>query len=160
MEAAQIKVLALIVILTGMLVGVGVLTLDKFGDATYDTNTVATERIVWPAVNGTVSFAHGNVSQLLSIANTSGTTVPSSNYTLALSTGVLTALDNTSGIVADGDNVDVSYYWIEYDSKAAVALDSARDTVSGINTTWLSLIITISVLSIIMVLVITGFGRQ
>lgn len=42
---------------------------------------------------------------------------------------------------------------------AVTAINAARDAVSGIATTWLSLIVTIAVLSIIMVLVIRGFSR-
>lgn len=42
---------------------------------------------------------------------------------------------------------------------AETAINAARDEISTIATTWLSLIVTIAVLSIIMFLVIRSFGK-
>lgn len=42
---------------------------------------------------------------------------------------------------------------------AAVAFDAGRDAISGIGTSWFSLIVTIGILSIILGLVIAGFSN-
>lgn len=159
MEAKEVMELTLILILAGMLIGVGVLTLDKFSAAVYDSHTVTNETIVWPANTTTVNLTYGNVSALIDIFNASGDTIPSTHYNFSADYGMFTAWDNTS-YAADGDNVGVTYTWMDFDSQAALALEGGRDATSGIATTWLSLIVTIAVLAIIMTLVIQGFGAR
>lgn len=157
MEINKLPSFVLLLILVGMLLGVGILTFGMFASADYKSRTVVNESVTWPAEGANVSLAHGNLTSLTSVINGSSDAVPSSNYTVYLSAGKITNLENSSYCTA-GDTCYVNYVWNDYYTPATVSLNDASTASSAISSTWLSLIITIAVLAIIIGLVIAGFA--
>lgn len=145
------------IVAVGMLLGVGVLTLDKFGTATKESLTILNESFTVPAANATVTLNNGNITSFTKILNASGGTWSSSSYSVDLTLGVLNNTGNT-GACTNGSTCYAYYIYDEYDTDANTALSSGRDAISEIGTTWLGLIITIIVLSLILGLVIKSFN--
>jgi hypothetical protein len=158
MELQELQPFVVMLILVGLLIGVGVLTLDKFGDATYYSTTITNESFTAPAQDGTVSLAKTGMLSVSEVNN--GTDVlDSSNYTVALDTGVLTLNDNTTGCPTAG-TCYATYVYKDYNTKTATAVDSARDEVSNVTTTWLGILITIVIMALILTAVIRSFSAR
>lgn len=147
MELDKLHGFVLLVVLVGMLVGVGVLALDQLGDAAKD-DTAISESIA--IASGTGTTANDEVVSMEAFYNAS-TTWTVGNQINFTEYGVITT-----------SNVSDATYTINYtyaaDSATTTATTGARDEVSSINTTWLSLIVTIAILAIIMALVIRSFS--
>ena len=147
-------------ILVSMVLGVGVLVLEKFQVETYDTNTTSNEIIT---MAGDGSFAVGNVataqSRALSIAyfndrNETGVAIwsPGSDVNISRNGTVQGALN-----VSDATyNISYSY---EADSAASLTSSNAVGALLPVSSTWLPLIVTIFVLAIILGLVIRSFAQ-
>jgi len=156
--------LLIILFLTGMVLGVGILTLGKF----VETTKVATE-----IINEQVTFA-SNVStqlsqdEIISIGNydlynfTDGSVIYNStdkghNFTLVA--GNWTEYGVLSLALINNGDYNVTYTYMEF-SNSSRAAAYVEDSMMTIPSDWLPLIITISVLAIVLSLVIGSFGRR
>lgn len=158
MDYKSLPMFVLTIVLVGLLVGVGVLSLDKFGDAAAESTVITNESFVVPAaINGTVTLTNSNQTKFTQVLNSSGAVWASSNYSTVLSTGVLTVLDNSSGICDSGDTCYAYYTYDNYNTQPVTAIYSGRDAVGEVSITWMDLIITIGILAIIIGMVIGGF---
>lgn len=149
MKFNDLPKICLALLLVGMIVGVGVLTLDKFGLASIEATAITNESV-------TISGGEGNLAgypvlSITEVRNESGATfeaVTDYNYTVA--TGAL------EGFATDGD------YYFDYSynrtTPTVTALNGARDAIGPIGSTWMSLIVTIIVLSVLVALVIMSFA--
>ena len=149
----------LILVVVGLMVGVGVLALDKFGDATKESTVITNESFTVPAANATVTLSNGNITTFTQILNASGSTWTSTQYSIDLTTGVLNNTGNT-GACTNGTTCYAYYTYDEYDTTSATAIDAGRDAVGAVSNTWLTLIVTIGILAIILGLIIGGFGGR
>jgi len=70
---------------------------------------------------------------------------------------IIKSSDPTDGYADGVYNITYSYL---ADSSASTAIDDGTTEVSNISTNWLGLIVTIAILSIIVVLIVTGFARR
>ena len=156
MEWNKLPTIVLTLILVGLIVGVGVLTLDKFGAATKESTIITNESFTVPAANATVTLSNGNITAFTKILNASGDTWDSGQYSVDLSAGTINNTGN-SGACTNGSTCYAYYTYDEYDTSANTALGNSRDAVGDVSNTWLSLIVTLLMLAIIMYLVISGF---
>lgn len=155
MEFKNLPTVVLSIVLIGMILGVGILVFNNFGQATREE--VATSESL-PQAAGvltttnspikSVSF-YGNTTKSNTTFNCVGCAV---NYTAA--TGVF-AVENT--VFDDGVSYTVNYTYYKNSSSTDVMVSTAA-AISPIASTWLSLIVTIIALSIIMVFVIKSFS--
>jgi len=152
MEINELFKFVLIIVLTGMIIGVGVLTLDKFGSAV-KTDTASLAAVTFTAGVGTT--ANDDVTSINYITN--GTFY----LTGANATSPLTNV-TTAGVISTYVDVTPGAYNVSYqydaDSPATTALASGRDEVSNVSTVWLGLIVTIAILAIILTMVIRSFS--
>lgn len=157
MEVKDLYAFVLMLVLVGMVLGVGILVLDRFL-LTVDQVTVANENFTTPAVNSSTTLANTNLVSLSSIVNQTGDTwTLTTGYTVSLVAGTITNIDN--GTCQEGNQCNATYVYSRTTGAPAVALGEARDAVGDIPELWLPLIVTIAVLSLILVLVIRSFGR-
>lgn len=143
-------------VLIGMVLGVGVLTLDKFGTATKDSTTITHEVI--SIASGVGATANDDVTSVSFFGNSTyntdidfviGTDV---NWTTA---GAITARATN---FTDGD-YNISYLY-DKDSKTTTSMGSVVSAITPLSTTWLPLIVTIAALAIILTMVVASFGRK
>jgi len=147
----------LLLLLIGMVLGVGVLMMDKFGVATYNTARAPIEQLT-------------NVNTVNYTALTYPTAdITSYNYTAFNATNAVslqcnnrgkwdcTAVKIIDGSAINNTNVNISYYY-GASSVASAALVNVRTEISAISTTWLGLIVTVAILSIVLMVVLSSFG--
>ena len=154
MKLNELKNFVLIVVLVGMILGVGILVLDSFSSAAYINTGVINGSFTYPAVNGSVSLGR-ELLTLTGIVNSTAQTVPTTAYNVTLSTGVISSLSN--GSCDAGDTCFASYTYKRF-GVATTSINASRDSLSPIATTWMPLIVTVAILSIILVLVIKSFS--
>lgn len=159
MELNNVARFALVILLIGMIVGIGVLILDRMSTspALYNDVTIANESVSWGAPQTNRSLAHGNITTFTKVANIAGTAYGSGNYSINTSAGILTVLSNTTGI-GSGATVYVYYEYEDRNSEATQALGAARDALAELATSWMGLIVLIGALSVILVMVIRSFS--
>ena len=152
MEMKDLTSVVLVLVLVGLIVGVGVLVLDQFGQSVRQINTVVAEDVTLTTNAGTLT----NVPVI--------TFTRFGNSTVNLTTGTDVNVTLASGaIVTNGALVDgtyQAYYTYYYNTSATTVLNSGVSAVSGIATNWMALIVTIIVLALILGFVVTSFGNK
>jgi len=149
MEINKLTSVTLLLVLVALIVGIGVVIFDKFGEATRNEITVVDETVAIDTNAGTL--AESPVKVLTSFSNSTVTFTVGTQVNVTLSTGALV----TSG-VANGD-YDATYTYYD-DSATTTVMTSGTTAVGGIATNWFGLIVTIVVLALILGLVIRSFG--
>jgi len=154
METNQIPQLVLFLVLAGMLLAVGILTLGKFSTTVRDSVTVTDEQVTMTAAAGTT--AHGNITAWTSFYNATNS---SDTYTLELGTNVTAA----SGAITTAENIsgtwNVSYVYDE-EGDASTTTNEVVEAVKPIASDWMPLIVTVAVLSIVLILVLKSFKTR
>lgn len=154
MDMKILRNFVVMLVLIGMVLGVGVLTLDKFGIATKDSTTVSHEVI--SIASGIGATANDDVTSVTFFGNSTYNTDDDFtintdvNWTTA---GAITARSNN---FTDGD-YNISYAY-DADSTTTTSMGSVVGAITPVATTWLPLIVTIMALGIILTLVIRSFG--
>jgi len=149
MEIKQLESFVLLLVMLGLIIGVGVLTLDKFGVATKDSTIVYSENVTITAGVGTPT--NDDITSLDDCYDSSNRSHLILNSECNLS-GTTEILVNTTGNGIIGIN-----YTYDKDSTATTTVTSVNTSMGTIASTWLPLIVTIVVLSIILTLVIRSF---
>ena len=157
MEIRDLYPFVLLLIMVGMVIGIGVIIIDSLADASRISTPISNESFTMPAQNATVSLSHGNITSMTQILNSSGSALPSTNYSVDLDTGVLNNTHNETGF-EEGETLYAYYVYDDYDTTAASSLHSTRDAISSVATDWLPLIVIVAVLAIILTLVIRSFA--
>lgn len=144
----NLQTFALVMVMVGMLVGVGVLVQDKFSSAVHDSTSVTYQAITISSGAGTTTS--NNVTAVAFFGNFThnGTIDTTVNWTAA---GAITTAGFANGVY----NISYTY---DQSNAATSALDGSASAIGAIGSTWQSLIITIGVLALIMGLVISGFA--
>ena len=170
MDYKNLYTFVLTLVLIGIIIGVGLLVLGKFGDATRDTNTVNNETsdniatgFAGTPSNMTITLTNTPVRDITRITNSSNyVAILNTDYNVSsLATGSIILWNYTeNGMFTSGGGgsiyVNITYRYYA-DSKATTELDNVIDAVAEIPSTWLPLIVTIVVLAIILTLVISSF---
>lgn len=161
MEAEKIYPFILLLVMTGMIIGVGIITLDKFSQASYNTFTVS-QNVTLNSLKE-AKLQEGNLTQIHSIINATNlaylrvnTSHPKVNY----SHGSLHLEFNRTGDLYGGQLVYVTYSFRDYETSAKRGLVSANNSLIDIPDSWLGLIVTVFVLSIILSIVIVSFRNK
>ena len=139
------------VLAVGLLLGVGILALDYFGDA---VKTPAT-------INETITIT-SLVGQTANDEVTSATFF--GNATVSCSPVISSCMNiSSSGRITTNSSFANGAYNLRYtydaDSAGTTALSNSITAVSAISSTWLPLIITVSVLAILLYFIIGSFGK-
>uniref|UniRef100_A0A6M3K0W3 Uncharacterized protein n=1 Tax=viral metagenome TaxID=1070528 RepID=A0A6M3K0W3_9ZZZZ len=155
MEVDQLKGFVVMLILVGMVIGVGVLTLDKFATAGR-TSTAVVDEIVAIA-SGAGNLANDNVTAMTAYFEKS--TNASQNYTLTASNWTDTGALSFSAVTVGDGNYNFSYSHNKASASTTTA-ESVRDSIATIAITWLPLIVTVAALAIIMFMVVGSFAGK
>ena len=154
MEIEKIYPFVLLVLLVGMIIGVGILTMDKFGVATREAATKTNESIVLASNTGTTT--NSNVTSISFFGNASNNSV--TEFVLNTEVNI-----TTNGVITVDTKIEDGTYNVSYAyTKGNPAYDALEDTgyeLSTMASTWIGLIITIFVLATIMFLVIRSFAN-
>ena len=145
----------LMFIVVAMLIGVGVLSMDKFGTAVREKTVITNESFTVPAVNATVTLSNGNMTTFTQILNSTSGVWASTDYSVTLLTGILN--NTANGSCKEGDTCYAYYTYDNYDTKPIETIYASRDAVGEVSITWMDLIVTIGILAIIIGMVVSGF---
>lgn len=160
MEVKDIVPFVLLIVLCGMLLGTGIMVIDRFSRNVRDTTTL-TDSGVNLSVSGTKTLSKTYCLSIVSIDNVTSTW-GLTTYNVSLSspdTCVMTYSAIAACSKAPKCNVTFTY---GASNAAVVATTNTVSAISPIATTWIGLIVTVAILSIILGLVINSFvpGRK
>lgn len=145
----------LLLVAVGMLLGVGILTLDKYSTAVRTTTTVQDDGV--NVSSGAATLSQTYCIGLTGITNYSGVAFSASTYNVSY-TNTETCAINSDLPVHMLYNVTFTY---GASTTAQTAADNVVSAMSPIASQWLPLIVTVFVLAIILTLVIKSFaGKQ
>ena len=147
---------AIVIIVTlSLLVVVGLIMLDTFGDNVKDSTGVTDEAVT--VASGTFTTANNEVTSVQAFFNATGEIVAlisAADFNWTEESGVV-LLNSSYDDGASGDWL-INYTY-DKDSTTTDALDDSRGAIGAINSTWLALLITIVILSVILGLIIRSF---
>ena len=158
MELQELTPFVLMIVLTGMILGVGILTLDNLGDAVKKSTDIVNESVTFIGA-GLGSTANDEVTEITYVGNGTidctvfNTALWCANYTDA---GAITLNASTFTDVTANYNVSYTY---DADVSTTTVTTDVNSALGAISTTWLALIVTVFVLAIILVLVIRSFKQ-
>lgn len=142
-------------VLVGMLLGVGVLVLDSYGRAARTTTTVTDASV--NVSTGAATLSQTYCLTVGSIINsTGGVAYSATTYNVSYTT------KDTCVITSDlplGQLYNITYTY-GASNAAQVAADNTNSAITPISSTWMPLIVTVVVLSIILMLVMSSFGMR
>lgn len=152
MELGALAGVVLFLVLTGMVLGTGILVLDKFGSASRDSITVTDNGV--NLTSGSATLSQTYCTKITSVKNITDATFDISTYNVTITN------EATCAIEAD---LPVSYlYNVTYkygaSNTAVTTMSSVITAITPVASTWLPLVVTVMVLSVILVLVIRSFA--
>ena len=154
MDIKDLQPIVVMLVLLGVIIGIGLLIFDNFGVATKDSTDLVEEVTI---AAGTVTLSYDDVTAISGLTNATDdftALIATDNFTWTTA-GVVTV--NVTNIPNQDYNVTYTY---DADSTTTTVMGSMATATSPIATTWLPLIVTIIVLSIILTLVITSFSQR
>jgi hypothetical protein len=158
MDIKDLVPITLLFLFVGMLLGVGVLVVDQFGRA---ARTSVTAISGGQAMNtsGSVDLADTFCTSIVSVDNaTTSFDVGTYNVKFTDADGCVISHDAISGCKTPGCNITYKY---GATTSTATAMINTNSAITPIASTWMALLVTVVVLSIILGLVITSFaGRR
>jgi len=158
METDKIPSIVLILISVALLIGIGVLLFDKFSDATKTTASVADETFAIASGIGTTANNEIVTSANVGVGNTSIGCFLLNNPACGNVTNAELGTIKMNASFADG-SYKINYSYLA-DSKASEASDSAGTSLGDIADTWMTVIITIIVMSLIIGMVVYSFQNK
>ena len=166
MDLQEVPKMAIVLLLTGIFFALAMVIMGSFQTQTYSLGNDATaEAFVVPlsdaTANGTVTLAHYPITTFTSITN--GTvTLAAANYSVALSTGVLTItyVNNASALCGNGTTCYATYVYTETTTAASTSVDNTITALGEIPNNWLVLIMVVVAASIIIGIVINNLGGR
>lgn len=158
MELRDLYPVVLMMIMTGMLLAVGLITLENFGDQVKTTSALVVNESIAYVTTGTAKTTY---DEPVAVSYWGNSTVNCQTVATCL---VDVAVDDAGYVTAVAKYGNGTYqlsYTYSVDSASTDTADAVVSSMSPIATTWMALIITIIVLSIILGLVINSFaGRR
>ena len=161
MELNNLQGFVLMLVMIGMLLGAGILILDKTSESIYDTVTVSDLAITIPAVN-TAAAIKGNITSYGYIRNATNDTFSSGNYTVHKANGTIFFDDVSVNLTCkEGQTCYLTTYtYKEYGTVASGVFGNVISATTPVASTWLPLIVTIVILAIILVIVVRSFQAR
>jgi hypothetical protein len=161
MEMNKLPMIILGVVAAALLIGVAMIVYDNIGQVP-TSRTVSNQTFTWTWDQDGVnqSLGHENVTKITRFINGSKSAVASADYTLLKDPGIITMTNGTS----IPENSSAVYIWYTYQDYQGPTNETMKDNITavgGIATDWMTLIVTIVVLSIILAMVLKSFtGRR
>lgn len=149
----DLKGFVLMLVLVGMVLGVGLIVLTQLSTSAKTTETMTNETITIAGHAGTT--ARDEIQSVTYFGNTTMKCYVFNSASACLNWSADGSV--TTNLTFGNKNYNISYTFLE-DSNASLASDNVSTAMQPIASTWLALIVTITVLSIILVLVIRAFG--
>ena len=156
MEVKNLYPFVFTIIVTGIILGVGVITFYNFGHAVKDSTVLLNESVTMTAGAGTT--ANDDVTAIAGVSNLTGEVFQNTNmdngsinFTLGGNIEVATGLDEAVLLV--------NYTYLK-DTAGTDMVDNMETAITPIATTWIPLIVTIAALAIVLLLVIRSFGAH
>lgn len=150
MDWNQLAGLALTLLLVGMVVGVGVLTLDKFATASKVDTTVTDEAVTITSGEGQLTY--DDVTEINSFYNA---TNASQAYTL---TSVNWSTQGQLALAVLDGSYNCSYHYDKDTAGVTSVIVASSTAVDDIANDWMTLIVTVAILAVILGLVIGAFA--
>lgn len=174
MEVNKLSGFVILIVLVTMLIGIGIIISDKIGSTNFYTRLGSndTETILVSSENNTaVSLDAGNITNLIKVVNESDQrTIDASCYTVDLANGSYKFFINQSGGLCEFSATTLKWDFVyDYKDFATITRNtmvSVSKEISNISTSWLGLIVTVAIASIVLFLVFNSFsgagkgGRQ
>lgn len=157
MELKALLGFVTILVLVSLVAGIGVLTLDKMSVAVKGIGVIkSTENVTFTNGAGTTAY-----DELLTLTGCYDATNKSAITVSAAGCRITNADLGTLAIPAtQGTPVKVQVnYTFSSDSPASTATDYGRNAVADVPEDWLSLVVTIGILSLILGMVIIGYAK-
>tara|TARA_Y100000310_G_scaffold215760_1_gene216728 strand:+ start:152 stop:631 length:480 start_codon:yes stop_codon:yes gene_type:complete len=156
MEVKNLYPFVFTIIVTGIILGVAVITFYNFGHAVKDSTVLLNESVTMTAGAGTT--ANDDVTAIAGVSNLTGEVFQNTN------------MDNGSINFTLGGNIEVATelneavllvnYTYLRDTAGTDMVDNMETAITPIATTWIPLIVTIAALAIVLLLVIRSFGAH
>ena len=144
--------LVMVLFLSGLLLGVGILTLEKFGDTVEESATITDEQVT--IASNTGQLAHWDITGISEFYNTTNEsqshTLTSANFTY---NGAVT-------VASVNDGVWNTTYTYDKDTNATQTMDNSISALIPVASDWMPLIVTVAVLSIVLGLVLSSFAMR
>lgn len=155
-------------ILLGVLIATGLIIIDKFqsSEVVSTTTTVTNESFTVPLTNttrnGTFTLANDDLVSFTQILNSSGATLGSGNYSVALTTGIvtITSPNNISSACMNGTTCYAYYVYRDVDSNVYTAISNVSSAVDDIPNNWLGVLIVAIIGAFVIGLLIRYFGQS
>ena len=147
----------LLIILVGMIIGVGIITMDAFSSTTYYTRS---------NYNDTVLIANYTAQQLdwgnitvTKVWNGTTNTLNSVCYTINATPGYFIYTNQTKDTCGTDANTNfqIIYSYLDYKTATSAATANVSTEIANIASDWIGLIVTVFILAIILGLVIMSF---
>lgn len=161
MELKDLYQFVLLIVLVGMIIGVGMITLDRFSTSTFYSRSDFNETIT-PSNNTHTALGHGNITAVVQVKNaTDENTFPSSCYTIYQPNGTfLLNIQDNATCKYGHYQLTVVYDYNDYATATRNAVSAVSTEIANISSNWLGLIVTVAILSIILFLVVRSFGSN
>ncbi len=161
MEVEKLYPFVIMIVLVGLILGVGIITLDKLGSLTYYTRTGYNDSVAISNFNTSIALDKGNIT-VISVKNlTNQVTIGSANYTIHATNGTILVYnfsDVDPAMISKSDQLSIVYDYKDYATATRDSAGKVVEELAKIPTDWLGLIITIVILSIILMLVVSNFS--
>lgn len=155
MEIKDIVPFVLLMVLCGMLLGTGILVLNKFNGAVRTTGTF-TDTAKNLSTGSTLTLSKTYCIAITSVGNGTATfSLATNNVTLAVADTCVVTYSPIPACTLPKCNITYTY---GVENSASTATTNTVTAITPIATTWLSLIVTVAILSIILGLVINSFA--
>lgn len=160
-ELGKLESFIFILFLVGMILGIGVLTFDKFSDASATNTYVNEDSFTW--VNNTnITLNFTDITTFTGVWNLTDY-LDSSYYNsdAVISDSILQLNEpNGSQPCSNGTICYAEYYYDDVNVKVQTVMNGTVDAVSPIASDWMPLLVTVFILTIILSLIIFSFGRN
>lgn len=150
MKVADLVPFVSMILIVGLVVGIGVLTTDKFSYAVKDDTTIANETVAFTAGAGTTAN-----DELVSV--TSGMIANGTTVAVTIGNADTGALTLGAPYAGEDQTVYLGYVY-KGDTATSTNMDSATTAIGEISEDWMGLIIVVAILALILGLTIAGFS--
>lgn len=160
-EVNKLYAFVLLIVLVGMIIGIGIITLDKFGATTFYNRYDATQNLTSTHLLNYTAYNlnYGNITNVDFVRNTSSS-LPGECYNVNKTPGQFEFRNETANCnaVMVSNGIYIQYDYKEYDTETGAATRNVMSEIANIASDWLGLIVTVFVLAIILFFVIRSFN--
>lgn len=162
-DLKELPQLTLMIVIVGMVIGAGILVTSSFGSATFYTRNNYNDTVSLTANNTRIALDWGNITQVEQVWNGTNNQLPGACYTVFPVNGSIVFTNETLGCywnATSGANptIFLIYDYRDFNTATSAAMTAVTAAIATIASNWLTLIITIVIMSIIIVLIIRSFG--